>query len=454
MILRQNKRKLIFLKKRIMKIIKQILISLLVVLSFNCNSNDDGGVNVGGPTGPTGPSDPTILQTDASTVIPSETKQNISGFGAATVFRLNSPLSASNMDKLYGNDDGEIGLSILRIRVATDDDSRAIELNHAQLAHDRGALVMASPWSPPAEMKTNNDLIGGSLKTESYEDYANYLNDFAAYMENNGVPLEVISIQNEGDIEVSYESCDWSGAQVRDFMRDYGNLITNTKLMPSESFQFRHEHTDPTLNDPIAVDNVDIVGGHIYGTAVENYPYPLALEKGKEIWMTEHYTTSDRSANLWPDALLVGKEIHDCMVIGQYSAYVWWYGKRYYGFIGDGEEGTSNGAVTKRGFVMSNFSRFIKPNYTRIEADANPQTGISVSAYSGDGTIVVVAINQTEQTVEQQFVLTGTSSASVTPYITSATQNLELQENTDIQPGIEAFLYDLPPNSITTFVTN
>lgn len=224
--------------------------------------------------------------------------------------------------------------------------------------------------------------------------------------------------------------------------------------MPSESFRFDHEHTDPTLNDPIAEQNADIIGGHIYSTPVENFPYPLALEKGKELWMTEHYTTSDRSGNLWPDALLVGREIHDCMVVGQYSTYIWWYGKRYYGFVGDGEEGTSNGVVTKRGYVMSNFSKFIMPGYTRIAADANPQTGISVSAYSGEGRTVVVAINQSEQTVEQQFVMSGTSSASVTPYITSSSKNLEVQETVDIESSIDAFLYDLPANSITTFVTN
>lgn len=433
---------------------KQILMVLTVILSFSCSSDNGPGTTIGGPEPTPEPSDPTVLQSNAATITPAETEQNISGFGAATVFRLNNPLGASDMDKLFGTDEGEVGLSILRIRVAPDDNARAIELEHAQLAADRGALIMATPWSPPAEMKTNNDLIGGSLKTESYGDYANYLNDFAAYMDTNGVPLEVISIQNEGDYEVSYESCNWSAVQVRDFMRDYGELITNTKLMPSESFQFRHEHTDLTLNDPVAVDNVDIVGGHIYGTAVEDYPYPLALEKGKELWMTEHYTSSDRSANLWPDALLVGKEIHDCMTIGQYSAYIWWYGKRYYGFIGDGEEGTTNGVVTKRGYVMSNFSKFIRPGYTRIAADENPQTGISVSAYSGEGRIVVVAINQSEQTVEQQFVLSGTNSTSVTPYITSISQNLETQEAVDIESSIDAFLYDLPPNSITTFVTD
>lgn len=102
---------------------------------------------------------------------------------------------------------------------------------------------------------------------------------------------------------------------------------------------------------------------------------------------------------------------------------------------------------------MSNFSKFIRPGYTRIDADENPQTAVSVSAYSGEGRVVVVAINQSEQTVEQQFVISGTNSTAVTPYVTSANQNLEVQESVAIESSIDAFLYELPPNSITTFVT-
>jgi glucuronoarabinoxylan endo-1,4-beta-xylanase len=433
-----------------MKKIKYVIPIIIAVLNFSCSSNDT--IDVGGATPPPEPTDPTVLESDASVISPSVVEQNISGFGAATIFRLNSPLNASDMDKLFGIGEGQIGLSILRIRVATDDYARGIELEHAKLASARGAKIMATPWSPPAEMKTNNDLVSGSLKPDSYEDFANYLNDFAAYMEDNGAALEAIGIQNEGDYQVSYESCDWTATEVLNFVKDYGQLITNTKVISPESFQFRHEHTDLMLNDPQAAANVDIVGGHIYGTQVENYPYPLALEKGKELWMTEHYTSSDRSANLWPDALLVAKEIHNCMVIGQYSAYVWWYGKRYYSFIGDGEEGTGNGVVTKRGYVMSNFSKFIRPGFKRIDADKSPQTDIFVSAYSGEGKTVVVAINESDQTKEQQFVLTGTSRSIATPYITSSSKNLEVQENVNIEPSIDAFLYGLPPNSVTTFV--
>lgn len=433
-----------------MKKRKYVIAVIIAVLNFSCSSNDT--IDVGGPTPPPAPTDPAVLQSHVSVISPSVVEQNISGFGAATVFRLNSPLNGSDMDKLFGVGEGQIGLSILRIRVATDDYARGIELEHAKLASARGAKIMATPWSPPAEMKTNNDLVSGSLKPDSYEDFANYLNNFAAYMEDNGAALEAIGIQNEGDYQVSYESCDWTATEVLNFVKDYGQLITNTKIISPESFQFRHEHTDLMLNNSQAAANIDIVGGHIYGAQVENYPYPLALEKGKELWMTEHYTSSDRSANLWPDALLVAKEIHNCMVIGQYSAYIWWYGKRYYGFIGDGEEGTGNGAVTKRGYVMSNFSKFIRPGFKRIDADENPQTDVFISAYAGEGKTVVVAINESNRTKEQQFVLTGTNSSIATPYITSSSKNLEVQEDVNIESSINAFLYGLPPYSITTFI--
>ncbi|HYF68176.1 MAG TPA: hypothetical protein VD884_08570 [Ohtaekwangia sp.] len=146
----------------------------------------------------------------AVTVDLTDNQQVIRGFGGATAFRADQPISDQDMDKLFGTGDGEIGLNILRIRVATEDQWRGLELAHAKKAKARGAIIVASPWSPPAEMKTNGELVGGSLKTESYEDYANYLNDFATYMAENDAPLYAISIQNEPDIQVDYESCDWT----------------------------------------------------------------------------------------------------------------------------------------------------------------------------------------------------------------------------------------------------
>ncbi|HMB99881.1 MAG TPA: glucuronoxylanase [Flavobacteriaceae bacterium] len=423
-----------------MKKIK-IFLLLLIVFSSSCSGSDSNPDPNPNPT-------PEIIEADASIIKVNDHKQLIRGFGAATVFDPPgvSELNNSDYDKLFGTGNDNIGLSILRIRVATDANYRAKELNRAIGAKARGAIIIACPWSPPASMKTNNNLTGGSLKTESYEDYANYLNDFANYMATNNAELYAIGIQNEPDIQVSYESCDWTAFQIRDFLKDNGHLITSAKVISPESFNFNHATTDAMLNDATAASNVDIVGGHIYGSGLEDYP--LARSKGKEVWMTEHYTDSQNSGNDWPLALDVGKEIHDCMTIGNFNAYVWWYAKRYYGPLDE------DGTITKRGYLMSNYAKFVRPGYVRVDATANPKTNVYASAYTGNGKTVIVAVNTGTSNVVQQFAIEGTSVTSVTPYVTSETDNIAAKTSVNLNSDIDAFKFTLPAKSVVTFVSN
>jgi len=72
---------------------------------------------------------------------------------------------------------------------------------------------MATPWTPPADMKSNGSTVGGSLNVASYGAYADHLLAFRDFMQSNGVPLYSISVQNEPDFQVDYESCDWTAAQ-------------------------------------------------------------------------------------------------------------------------------------------------------------------------------------------------------------------------------------------------
>lgn len=416
--------------------IRIIFISFIIIITSNCSS----GESIPEPN----PEPIETIQSDASIIKTGEQKQLIRGFGAATVFDPPgvSDYNNSDFDKLFGNNEGQIGLSILRIRVATDANYRTKELNRAKSAKARGAIVIACPWSPPASMKTNNNLIGGSLKTDSYADYANYLNDFADYMKTNNAELYAIGVQNEPDIQVTYESCDWTAFQIRDFMRDYGQIITSTKVISPESFNFNHTTTDPMLNDATAAANVDIVGGHIYGGGLADYP--LAKSKGKEVWMTEHLDTDIT----WSAVFATGKEIHDCMTTGNFNAYIWWYGKRFYGPLGE------DGIVTKRGYIMSNYAKFIRPGYARVAATLNPKVNVYVSSYTGNGKTIIVAINTATESVNQQFAIEGSTVTSVTPHVTSESENLVSKAPINLNPDIKAFKFILPAKSVTTFVSN
>ncbi|HET9824136.1 MAG TPA: glucuronoxylanase [Chitinophagaceae bacterium] len=366
-------------------------------------------------------------------------QQTIRGFGGATVFR--PDLTDADVNTLFGNaNDNQLGLTILRIRVSPQGPGDwGTELSNAKRAIALGASVIATPWSPPASMKTNNNTTGGRLSPSSYSAYAAYLERFADYMSTNGASLYGLSIQNEPDIQVNYESCDWSAQEMTDFIRDNTFNIATTKLLAAESFNFNQSYTDVILNDASAAAKVAIIGGHIYGGGLAKYDN--ALNKGKEVWMTEHLDTM----TTWPSVMATAKEIHDCMAIANYSAYLWWYVKRFYGPINE------NGQITKRGYVMAQFSKYIRPGYQRVDV-SNPAPNVYLSAYKENGKTVIVAVNTGSLTTIKFNIRGGTTPGSFTPYVTSRLENLSREATLDVSDG--SFTYTLPESCVTTFVSN
>lgn len=415
------------MKKLFLILFSSAIACILFTLSFySCKKN-----NSSNPAPPTPP--------PVATIDLSANQQVIRGFGAATVFQPTAKLNTTELDKLFGTADGQVGLSILRIRLASDDDPnwRSIELANAQGAKQRGAIVMATPWSPPARFKTNGSIIGGSLITDSSAAYATYLDNFAKYMAANNAGLYAVSVQNEPDIAVTYESCNWTAQQMHDFVKGYAGTITTAKVIAPESFNFNHNMSDPILNDDAAAANISIVGGHIYGAGLVDYP--LARTKGKDVWMTEHLDTT----TTWTADLATAKEINDCLATANFNAYIWWYGIRFYGPVSESD------VVTKRGYVISQFARFIRPGYFRISVGGSNGTSVYLSAYKGAKT-VIIAINMGATATDQKFTLQNGSITSMVPYTTSQTQNTVAGSAITVSGG--SFTYTLPAQSITSFV--
>ncbi len=373
-------------------------------------------------------------------------KQVIRGFGAANIVRWRPDMTTSEIEKAFGTGPGQIGFTILRLRVPPQSSDFVWYVPTAQAAHSKGVTIIASPWSPPASMKTNNNIVGGRLRVTSYSAYAAHLKSFVDYMASNGVPLYAISVQNEPDIQVTYESCDWNADEMVKFVKENGRDV-GTKLIAPESFNFNPTIANAILNDPAAAQNIDIIGGHIYGGGLA--PYPLAAAKGKEHWMTEHLDL-DTS---WTAVLATGREISDCMSVGM-NAYIWWYIVRFYGPIDDGERGGVKGDVTKRGYVMSQFARFIRPGYRRILSTYPARRPVFVTAYKGGSKLIVVALNTGSTPLEQTILFEGlpNGSAVLTPYVTTATKNC-VQEN-QVTASNGNLTVMLEASSITTFVAD
>lgn len=380
-------------------------------------------------------------------------RQVIRGFGAANIVGWRPDMTSDEIEKAFGTGDGQIGFSILRLRISPNSTDWGNNVPTAKAAYQRGATLIASPWSPPANMKTNNNLVGGMLREDAYENYAAHLRAFVEYMTAQGAPISAVSLQNEPDIKVTYESCDWYANQMIKFLKEYGTSL-GTKVMAPESYQFRRQLSDSILNDGSACQNLDIVCGHIYGGGL--FAYPLAEEKGKEVWMTEHLTGSDNTTNpqSWSLAFPVAKEINDVMK-ARMSAYVWWYIVRYYGPISDGTNNSgAKGDVTKKGYVMSQFARFIRPGFRMVDCSVVPSLSGSIdgTAYREPGTkrIVIVALNAYTSARECIFKCGNHEVTTGIPYVTTETKNCQRGNEFEIQQGM--FSYTLEPMSVTTFI--
>ena len=380
-----------------------------------------------------------FMHAQTVTVEMDSVRQLIRGFGGIHINAWQgTELNEDLQEKAFENDPGELGLSILRLQVSDDTTQFGNELDIARYAVSKGAIVFASPWNAPAELLDPSASQSVVLYSK-YGEYADHLNRYIKFMNDSGVPLYAMSVQNEPDYG---NWTRWTAEEMRTFVNENGGDI-QTRLMAPESFQFRRDYTDVTLNDAGAAANLDIVGGHIYGGGL--FDYPLARELGKEVWMTEHYTSSDRSANLWPDALLVGSEITDCMQ-ANFNAYVWWFIRRFYGFI------TDDGLISKRGYVMSQFSKFVRPDAYRVDVTLDAAPNVDATAFRTDTSLVVVVVNSNDSEVNLDFTIENNIGIdTLTQFSTSETKNMV--NDGGIKVTGDAFSVSVDGNSITTLTS-
>jgi glucuronoarabinoxylan endo-1,4-beta-xylanase len=408
------------------------------------------------PSSPTASASPSTTSSPTVTTHPSTTPgaaditvdtgtkyQMIDGFGAATPIwgGANGQWTTAETQTLVGMGPGQLGMSIVRTGVSPVSNEWSYLVNSLKTAKSYGSNVkiLASPWTAPANFKTNNSRTdGGKLKTDYYDDYANHLNSFVQFMKGKDIEIDVTSVQNEPDWHPNYDSMDWTGQELAKFVKEQGAKVKDTQLMVAESMGFNRSYTDPTLRDAAARANIGYVGGHLYGAESGGNlsAYPLAAQYGKNQWMTEWnlHEADGNGSNIWGDpsnAAAWNETLDDIMrtvhksMESNWSAYVWWYGRRFYSFIGDGEAqyGTTKGAVLKRGHAFSQFSKYVRPGYQRVRlTKSSKASGLEVTAYQGDGKITLVILNRSTNAVNNAIVQVPQKVSKAEYYITSQSQ--------------------------------
>jgi glucuronoarabinoxylan endo-1,4-beta-xylanase len=372
------------------------------------------------------------------------TYQTIRGFGTSTAWQ--PVLNSTQANNLFGVGPGQVGFTILRSRIdpssTTGGSNWATERSNAQQAQSINSqvIVFATPWTPPAAWKSNGSTIGGTLNTNEYGAFANYLNAFVAYEKAGGVNLYAISVQNEPDfLPGTYESASYSGAQMDAFIAQEGGTIT-TKLMMPESDSFNLPESDPTLNDPNAVGFVSIVAGHTYGKAP--FYYTNAKNHGKDVWMTETtYNNANGAAQpSISDAIAAAVLYHQSMAVAQYNAYVYWWTPLL----------LNGNSPNLDAYALGQYSKFVRPGYVMTGANNNPTSGVYVTSFKGNNNYVIVAVNSNGGSSSIDFNISGATLTSVTPYQTSASN--QLAQLSAVSVSNDSFTYSLPGQSITTFV--
>jgi O-glycosyl hydrolase len=336
----------------------------------------------------------------------------IRGYGGMDVAWGNFPRTTqADTELMY--DPNKLGYNMLRIMIRADhtDPSQTIaELlagdrpdyyENVKIVNKYGGYVLASPWTPPKEWKSNNSINGGGVLIPKYYPlFAEYLRKFAQNMADNGAPIYAISISNEPNYVAGYDGCEWTGEEAADFFVKQGHFTSIPTpirgwgggqetpfvlTMNGESANTPY-FNNPALENAIAKGAIDVLARHIYGersrSLWNDYPANLFREKGGEndnkieVWMTEHNINSANATGYYNDSTwnYVWRFLNDVdlsMRLNNENAFVWWASKRFYSMVGDGQFGTPDGVVLPRGWALAHYSRFTI-DMTRVNIGLTP----------------------------------------------------------------------------------
>jgi glucosylceramidase len=222
------------------------------------------------------------------------------------------------LKELFGHDENSIGVNYLRVSVGASDlsdhtysysESKDLSLKNFSLKEDEKYLIpllkeiikinpkikiLASPWSPPTWMKTNNNSMGGSLLPEYYQVYANYLVKYIKEMKKLGIVIDAMTIQNEPLHPGNNPSLLMLPNEQANFIKNNlgPTFLKNgikTKIIIYDHNADRTDYSISILNNPAARKFIDGSAFHLYGGNVETISEVHEAHPDKNLYFTEQW---------------------------------------------------------------------------------------------------------------------------------------------------------------------
>jgi len=297
-------------------------------------------------------------------------------------------------------------------------------------------VFYASPWSPPAFMKTNNNMLqGGKLLPEYRQNWADYYVKFIEAYEAEGIPVWGLTIQNEPMAVQRWESCIYTAEEERDFLKNYlGPTLEKAGLGDKNIIVWDHnrdlitDRANTIFEDPEASKYAWGIGFHWYETWTGGLPKYDNLKNinesfpSKNMMFTEGCQENFDTERMfyWPNAERYGNS----MINDFNSGVVGWTD---WNILLDERGGPNHvenfcfapvHAVTKTGeliytptyYYIGHFSKFIEPGAKRISTTTSRSTLESTSFQNPDGSIVTVVMNSTDEAIDYKLIVNGSQS--------------------------------------------
>ncbi len=395
-------------------------------------------------------------------VAPQKAFQTFMGIGgaitdaSAEVFAKLSPAKQAELLTAYYNKDNGIGYSLLRTSIHSSDFSSGSytyiaegdkELKTFSISHDQqfripmikraiqmagGKLLLyATPWSPPAFMKSNKTMLqGGTLLPEFYQAWANYYVKFVKAYEKEGMPIWGISIQNETMATQKWESCLFTATAERDFLKKYlgpamqkGGLGSKKIVVWDHNRDLMNQRANVIFDDPEASKYAWGMGFHWYETWAGEQPMFDNVRKVHEAYPTKNLLFTE-----------------GCVERFDAKKYQFWDNAERYGtsMINDFNNGTvgwtdwnilldENGGPNHKGnfcfapihadsktgeliytpsyYYIGHFSKFIRPNAKRVSTASSRSNLLSTTFVNTDGKMVTIVMNQSSKKITYNLVV-------------------------------------------------
>lgn len=278
--------------------------------------------------------------------------------------------------------------------------------------------LFVSPWSPPAWMKSNHDMLhGGKLKPEFYDAWANYYVKFIKAYENEGIPIWGLTVQNEPMASQTWESCIYTAQEERDFVKNHlGPALANAGLGDKKILIWDHnrnlmfQRAQVVLDDPAAAKYVWGVAFHWYaGDNFENVRRVTEAYPQVNVLLTEAclYPFDFSKINDWQ----WGETYAKSMINDFNNGAVGWTDWNVLLDKTGGPNHASNfcfapiHADTKTGrlyylnsyYYIGQFSKFIRPGARRISCSSMTDNLTATAFQNPDGKIAVVVLNLSDK---------------------------------------------------------